>query len=285
MIKKILVATDFSSESRNAAKYAIDMALAIKADILLFHAYQLPVSFSEVPVLLSYDELIQGAERNVARLKKDLIQETSRDINIETQVCVGAFFTELVTVCDRVHPYAVVMGCQGTTGAKRMFFGSHAVYAMKHLQWPVITVPKNASFLRISKIGLSCNFENLRETIPVDEIRILVKDFNAELHVINAAPSDKFIPGSVSGAALLEDLLDGIKLEYHFVAGNSDEYIMEFAEVNHIDLLIVFPKRHGLIDKLIHKSHTKQLVLHSHVPVMALHHDHEHEKKETKVTS
>jgi len=33
----------------------------------------------------------------------------------------------------------------------------------------------------------------------------------------------------------------------------------------------VLPKRHGLLDKLIHKSHTKQLVLHSHVPVMAFH--------------
>jgi nucleotide-binding universal stress UspA family protein len=50
-----------------------------------------------------------------------------------------------------------------------------------------------------------------------------------------------------------------------------DKGIIDFAEGNELDMLIVLPKRHGLIDSLMHRSHTKQLVLHSHVPVMALH--------------
>jgi len=46
---------------------------------------------------------------------------------------------------------------------------------------------------------------------------------------------------------------------------------MDFEEKNKIDLLIVLPRRHNLLGSIFHKSHTKQLVLHSHVPVMALH--------------
>ena len=45
----------------------------------------------------------------------------------------------------------------------------------------------------------------------------------------------------------------------------------EFAETNKLDLLITVPKRHNIIDKLFHKSHSKNLVLHTHVPVMAMH--------------
>ncbi|MBK8520712.1 MAG: universal stress protein [Chitinophagaceae bacterium] len=40
---------------------------------------------------------------------------------------------------------------------------------------------------------------------------------------------------------------------------------------NQIDLLVVMPHRHNLLSGLFHKSHTKQLVLHSHVPVMSIH--------------
>jgi nucleotide-binding universal stress UspA family protein len=46
---------------------------------------------------------------------------------------------------------------------------------------------------------------------------------------------------------------------------------MEFAETNSIDLLVVLPKQHSLIEKLLFKSHVRQFVLHSHIPVMALH--------------
>ena len=67
-------------------------------------------------------------------------------------------------------------------------------------------------------------------------------------------------------------MLVSLKPNYHFITDkDTDEGIIDFAEKNHIDLLIVLPKRHGLLDKLIYKSHTKQLVMHSHVPVMALH--------------
>jgi len=45
-MKTIVVATDFSAVALNAANYAVDMALAIKADILLLHVYQIPVSYS-----------------------------------------------------------------------------------------------------------------------------------------------------------------------------------------------------------------------------------------------
>jgi nucleotide-binding universal stress UspA family protein len=67
-------------------------------------------------------------------------------------------------------------------------------------------------------------------------------------------------------------MLQGINPQYHFITNeNTDEGIIEFAEKNNIDLLVVLPKRHDLLTKLLNRSHTKQLVLHSHVPVMALH--------------
>lgn len=271
-MKTILVATDFSPAALNAANYAADMALAINADILLLHVYQIPVVYLEVPVIVNEELIMQEAEKEIIKIKNQLNHKTKGKLNMETDVSVGIFFTELKTVCERIKPYTVVMGSQGSTAAESLFFGSHAVYAMKHLMWPVITVPPGATFSSVKKIGLACDFDKVVDTTPVDEIKMLVNDFNAELHVLNTGKKEVFNPGIVFESGVLEEMLEPVKPHYHFISNqNTDEGIINFTEKNDIDLLVVLPKRHGLLNKLTHKSHTKQLVLHSHVPVMSLH--------------
>ena len=271
-MQTILVATDFSPAALNAATYAADMALAIDADILLLHVFTYPVSYTEIPLMMDTDGLRQDAEERLQQIKAKLKATVGGDLNINIEVRMGEFFSELQFVCETIQPYAVVIGTQGKSAGERFLFGSHAAYAMKHLVWPLITVPSGAAFSSIKKIGLACDFNKIIYNMPIDEIKELVHKFNAELHVINTAKKDVFDPEIVFESSMLEQTLIGLKPVYHFVTTkNTDEGIMEFTIKNHIDLLIVLPKRHGLIDSLVHESHTKQLVLHSHVPVMALH--------------
>ena len=271
-MKTILVATDFSAVALNATNYAVAMASTIQADILLLHVYNLPVNYNEIPVATNVEMLQQDAENEMNRLKDQLIQKSGGKINVTTEVRMGLFFPELKTVCERIKPYAVITGSQGTTAAERVLLGSHAVQAMKHLEWPLITVPPGFIFSSIKKIGFACDFENVVDTVPVDEIKKLVNDFNASLHILNTGKQKEFKPGMVFESGLVQEMLGNLKPEYHFITSdNTDEAILDFAEKNKIDLLIVLPKRHGLLEKLVHKSHTKRFVLHSHVPVMALH--------------
>ncbi len=271
-MKTILVPTDFSPAALNAANYAADMALAINASLLLLHIYEMPASFSEVPIVMDIENMRQIAEKDITEVKRQLLQKRNGKINIETEVSIGSFFYELKTVCERVQPYAVVMGSQGKSAADLFLFGSHAVHAMKHLAWPLITVPPAVHFSSIKKIGFACDFDHVLDRTPVDEIKLLVTDFKAELHVLNTGKKETYNPEIVFESGMLQELLANLKPDYHLISNeNTDEGIMDFADKNHIDLLVVLPKRHNLLDKIIHKSHTKQLVLHSHVPVMALH--------------
>ena len=271
-MKTILVATDFSPAATNAANYAAEMARVIDANLLLLHVYQIPVGYLEVPIPVSLEDLRMGAERQITELKEQLSKKTGNKLYITTEVRVGSFFGELKKVCESAAPYTVVMGSQGTTAAEHLFFGSNTVHAMKHLAWPLITVPDGLIFSSIKKIGVACDFEQVADTIPVDEIKMLIHDFKAELHILNTGSKKEFKPELISESRLFQEMLGALKPNYDFITNsNTDLGIMDFAEKNHIDLLIVFPKRHNLFDKLMHRSHTKRLVLHSYVPVMALH--------------
>ncbi|MBL0358248.1 MAG: universal stress protein [Chitinophagaceae bacterium] len=271
-MKRILIATDFSPIANNAANYGAHMALAINAAVVLLHVYQLPVPSSEIAIPLSDAELRAEADAGMGRLKTSLLAKTGNKLQIETEVRMGSFFNELNTVCKQVLPYAVILGSQGKTAAERFFFGSQAVYTMKHLTWPVITVPGGASFTDVKRIGLACDFDNVIDSIRVDEIRRLVKDLKAELHVLNTGKESDFNPDLVFESGMLRGMIKDLDPKYHFISNDDiDEGILDFVADNHIDMLIAMPKSHTLVEKLFHKSHTKQFVLHSHVPVMALH--------------
>lgn len=272
-MKTIIVATDFSPASVNAAEYAAEMALTINADILLLHVYQIPVVYLEVPVAMNEVTILQEAEKQMTEIKERLKLNTVNKVAIDTLVVEGVFFHELKTVCERIKPYAVVMGSQGTTAAERLFLGGHTVYAMKHLMWPIITVPPEVKFSSIKYIGLACDFDKVTRAVPAHEIETLVNDFHAELHILNTGKQRMYNPELIFESGVLKEMLANSKPYYHFIANdNTDEGIIDFAERNHIDLLIILPKRHDLLDKMIHKSHTRNMVLYSHVPVMALHH-------------
>ena len=89
-MKTIIVPTDFSAISNNAIDYAVDLAKATGSSILVFHAYQVPVSMTDVPiVLLSVEDLQRNNESKMDDLKKSLQESTGDSIKIYTETKLG----------------------------------------------------------------------------------------------------------------------------------------------------------------------------------------------------
>jgi nucleotide-binding universal stress UspA family protein len=268
----VIVATDFSPIAFNAALYAADMAKSIKSYVVLLNVCPTPIAIPESPVVIDEVTMMNDAEKFMAEHVRQLIHRTKEQVIFETVVTSGNFYTELEAACQKWKPYCVVMGCQGSSEAGRLLFGNHVIHAMKHLPWPLIAVPPEARFSTIKKIGLATDFSDVAETTPLDELTVFVKMFNAELHVLNTASRPSHDSGIVIESRRLHKMLEPLGAFFHFITHkNTDEGILEFAEKNDIDLLIVVPRRHTLLEKLLIKSHTKQLVLQTHIPVMALH--------------
>jgi nucleotide-binding universal stress UspA family protein len=276
-MKTIIVPTDFSPISLNAANYAAEMARSINSDLSLFHICLLPITtYGDVPYPIeNMDSSLSSAEEKIFEVKMDLAKKTGGKVKIDTDVRVAATVTgELANYCKEKKPYAVVMGTQGTSAVERIFFGSNTINAMKHLSWPVFVVPPEAKFTTIKKIGLACDLKNVDETVPFSQIKSLVNQFNAELYIlhINAEGDKGFTTEKTIESRSLQDMLDYLHPVYRFLDYDDIENgLEEFAETNQLDLLITIPKRHNIIDKIFHKSHSKKLVMHTHVPVIAIH--------------
>jgi len=274
-MKTIIVPTDFSPIATNAMNFAADMAININASITLLHVYQVPVSMTEVPVVLvSADELRKSSEEKLEILKQDLAHLSSGRIKIYTEARLGDISDELEDVCKHVEPFAVIMGTKGATGIERILFGSTTLTAIRHLKWPVIVVPPGKEYgTGIKKIGFACDFDKVVESTPIQFIKNMVKEFGAELHVLNVDHENKnFKPETPDESLMLHTLLKDLNPQYHFIDNEDiEDGINEFVETNNIDLLITIPKKHKLLEGLFKPSSTKQLVTRSHVPVMCVH--------------
>lgn len=274
-MKTIIVPTDFSPIATNAMHYAIEMAKKVNASLLLLHVYQVPVSFTDTPiVLVSIEDLRKGAEEQVAHLKTEVEHLTSGSLKVYTETRLGNVADELENLCNKINPFAVVMGTKGASGVERILFGSNTLTAIRHLTWPVICVPPGKTFGEgIKKIGFACDFKDVVKSTPTHYIVDFVKEFNAELDVLNVDYHNKhFTPETPEQSALLHTMLEEARPIYHFIEhADIEDGINEFAEKNNIDLIITIPKKHRLLESVFKPSSTKQLVYQSHVPVMCVH--------------
>jgi nucleotide-binding universal stress UspA family protein len=274
-MKTIIVPTDFSPIATNAMNFAADMAVNINASLMLLHVYQVPVSMTDVPVVMvSAEELRKSSEAKLQEIKDALTHITSGKIKVYTEARLGDVSDELEDVCKQIQPFAVIMGTRGTSGVERVLFGSTTLTAIRHLKWPVIVVPPGKEYgTGIKKIGFACDFDKVVESTPIRFIKNMVKEFGGELHVLNVDyESRHFKPETPEESLMLHTLLEDLNPHYHFINHvDIEDGINEFVEENNIDLLITIPKKHKLLDSLFKHSSTKQLVTQSHVPVMCVH--------------
>ena len=195
-------------------------------------------------------------------------------LKIYTEIKEGQIATQIQDYCKKLRPYAVVMGARGISATERALFGSNTLSAMKHLSYPLIIVPIGARFKKIENVGLACDLNNITETVHAIEIKRLVTDFQAKLYVlyINTSKDQMVGDQEIEGSAWLREILMEVKPNFCFLRNqNIDEAIQEFAEENNLDMLIVIPKKHGLLEGIFHKSEAKQIALHTHVPLLSIH--------------
>ncbi|MGL6269970.1 MAG: universal stress protein [Chitinophagaceae bacterium] len=273
-MKTLIVPTDFSPVSLNAVNYAADMAMSIDASLILLNVYQIPVTFSELPVVnISIEEIKKISELKIEELKKGLEHVSSGKLKIYGESRMGDVVDEIESFSKKISPFAVVMGTKGASGLERLFLGSSTLTAIRQLNFPVIVVPPGAIFSGIKNLGFACDLNEVVETTPGDLIHSVCNTFNAKLQVLNVDYKNRhFKPVTPEESILLHTMLEDLNPVYQYIDHpDVAEGINMFAETQGVDMIITIPKKHKLLSGLFQKSHTKDLVFHAHIPIMCIH--------------
>ena len=146
-VKSLLVLTDFTQSAKNAANYALNLALRIKANLVLFNAYSIPD--------VGYNSWTTRTDGNLSKESVDKLgEETIRlqDLisnNPRTFVPKCGFLSMEGGIADNVNEILedrkdiimVIMGGGKGNGREDMLFGLEITEILINVKCPTLIIP------------------------------------------------------------------------------------------------------------------------------------------------
>ena len=142
MFRRILLPSDFSDCSAEAARAARQLAGTFGARLTVLHVLDEPAALDpmfrgEVPL-----ELLRGRMEQYARegMEAFVSAHFRGEGNVETRIASGVPYREILREARETGADLIVIGTHGRTGVEHVIFGSTAEKVVRMAPCPVLTI-------------------------------------------------------------------------------------------------------------------------------------------------
>ena len=265
-MKTILIATDFSEASRNAAVYALALANEINATIFLFNAYKVPRPVGSLAVNFSrYDAMMQTDKR----LLDDADKIDPGQNRMEIVCDEGEAAATILNFAKEKSVDFIVIGMKEGDKNIKKIFGSTATELVQTCTIPVIIVPENAGYAPPKKLVYATDSIVPESSTPV-ELREIAELFGCTLLVIKVAHDNAEIQFDENDF-VQRNLADIGKANFQYVVDSDvTDALDKFITKHQAGMLVMMPHKHDWLERLFKKSKTKEMIFQIHIPILIL---------------
>jgi nucleotide-binding universal stress UspA family protein len=145
-LAKLLVPTDFSEDSEQAARYAVELAKRFQAEIHCIHVVDIPADLLSTsayymtgPSEAFLDQIRKESKKNLEAFAKKNLEE---GVQVRTAFLEGSPFVEIIRYAHNQEIDLVVIATHGRTGLRHVLFGSVAEKVVRKAPCPVLVVKR-----------------------------------------------------------------------------------------------------------------------------------------------
>lgn len=273
-MKTILVPTDFSEASRNASIYACELAKALQYNILLYHAYHVPVI---PPTEVSVTTVIISPQESEMNNKKLIQKEASilakkSGVKIEHLTTEGFAEDEILRLEKEEKPALIIMGIKKTGTLSEFVMGSVPTDLIRKVQTPVIIVPDKTQFKRIDKIVFAHDLKGNNMTEGEGILKDILQAFSSKIYILNVVKEKKLVEAEAELSEMkFNTHFDNVEPKYHLLEDNDVIHgLNEFIEIHEVDIVTMIPHKHTLLERLFKEPNTKKMAFHTNIPLLTL---------------
>ncbi len=256
----VIVPTDFSEASLNAARYAVKLITGLDGvEMILYHTYENNLE-------------VENIYENLERIKGEL--QAGNDIKISTLADEGDFVTELDKLARHLQADLIVMGIGDRPVMAQAIMGNNTLKMTETKFCPILVIHPDCEFREIKNVLLATDLKNVISTTPSGPIKKILRTFHPNLHVINVN-TEHYVALTEEHEAerqSLKEMFSEFNPEFYFLRlYDVDEAINQFASDKNIDLIIAIHKEHSAVYRFFKTSHIKNLAYQSTVPLLTIH--------------
>jgi nucleotide-binding universal stress UspA family protein len=272
-MKRILVPCDFSKQSQEAYKIALDFASKSKGEITLLYVLQIPTLYDTgfAGEVMSYDPVFFTKMEGDAKkeLEKMKSKADAKSIKIKTEVVYGDFILSIKKMIETHKIDIIVMGTTGSSGLSEIFIGSNTEKVVRFSPIPVLAVRKAFESSKVKNILLP-SVLGLDQTEFVGRVKELQDFFGATLHILLVNTPTHFRRDAEAQEALNEFVkhykLKNYKTHFQNFRREEDG-IIDFAHTEKMDLIAMATHARKGLSHLFNSSITENVVNHIQSPI------------------
>ncbi len=279
MKKRILIPTDFSKNSWNSIKYAMELYKREYCEFFILHTY-FHSGFSNESLLIPKPSeaelgiLHTVAEKDMEKLKLQMAyysENTNHSFNFINEF--GQFFDILKKTIEKQDIELIIMGTRGETDNKDFVFGSNAVNVMEKIRnCPVFTIPGSVTFKDPNEIVFPTSFKTHYKQKELGILVEMAKLTNAPIRTLHVHNGKPLSASQKENKALLESILDSVKFTHHQLYDvDLQTAVRCFVQSRESEMIAIVNKKHHLFGSIFSQPMVKQLGLHTNVPLLAMH--------------
>ena len=273
MIYKILIATDFSKNATHARNYGLNLANTLKADVIIFNAYEIPISSMGTHTFRNYREVFK--KNSINKLVEEIKEAKSlfKNINISFEYVCDISKNAILERSNKADVDLILLGSKGESKISEKLFGGTCSKVINKTKKPLIIVPIQAEIKIPKKIVLATDlFLNVDLINTLKKIaKRLISNIDI-ITVLNSKDDEKSILSrQLKVNTILEKKMKYNSHRFHLINNNSIENgILNYIKENKVHLLTLIPKHRSFWENLIKISLSKKIANNSTIPLLII---------------
>ncbi len=277
-MKNILLPTDFSDNSLNAIRYAIQLFENDDCTFHLFNAYT-PVVYDLTYVLLSpaqfglRDPIRAASQEGLDELIKELLNEFGSNPNHKFET-IARFETLIAGIKELIverNIDLVVMGTKGATGAKKILFGSNTVQVFREIKFPVLAIPSNFDYVTPQEILFPTDLEVEFTMGQLQVLKEIAKLHTSKINALHVSTGHGLSEIQDRNKTLLPTLFKRMAYEFHDVEDMEiPAAINRFQEEHSVDMLVMINNKQSFFENIFFKDTINQIGFYLNIPFLVI---------------
>lgn len=273
-MKNILVLTDFSENAKAAETYALQLAINVKGNLILYNTYSRQrekisgnvvwphsTPSSELQSISNLQARVNELNHYLGKIE-DIYKPEIRHLGN-----AGSLTDKLNEIVTENNIWLCVMGTKGESFASNVVFGSNVFSVLEEITCPVLIIPKEAEYKKLKKIAYATDFRSsdigiinwLYELTDPLEIGLIL------VHVSSDTITEKEILKSQETIYKSQFPKTTIQI---YEGENIQDSLHKIADQLDVSMLALLHRKHEFFESLFGTSISHKMIKHSEIPVL-----------------